>query len=53
MQLTLNIPDDLFDDVKDRLSALPSGVLESIAMDAVLGFIENLRHYNPSEKNAE
>jgi hypothetical protein len=38
MQLTIHIPDDLFDDVKDKLAAQPSGILETIALDAILGF---------------
>ena len=35
----------------DKVSALPAGVLESVAMDAVLGFIETLRRSNHSQKS--
>jgi hypothetical protein len=42
MQLVLNIPDDFIDPVKDKLTADPIGVLEAVALDAVLGFLTRL-----------
>jgi len=42
LQLVLNIPDDLVDPVKEKLSTSPSGVLEAVALDAVLGFLMKL-----------
>jgi hypothetical protein len=52
MQLTIHIPDDLFDDVKDKLAAQPSGILETVALDAILGFLDRLRDDGSSRQRA-
>jgi hypothetical protein len=39
MQLIIHIPDDLIERVKDQLPPPEMGVLEAIALDAVLGFL--------------
>jgi hypothetical protein len=51
MILTVNIPDDIFEDVKDKLATQPTGVLETIALDAVLHFLQTLREYDSSKGN--
>jgi hypothetical protein len=53
MLLTLNIPDDILEDVKDKLAAQPTGVLEAIAMDAVVGFLDTLKERDPSKRTAQ
>jgi hypothetical protein len=40
VQLVLNIPDDFIAPVKEKLA--PAGVLEAVALDAVLGFLMKL-----------
>jgi hypothetical protein len=42
MQLTIQIPDDLIEPVKDQLPPPEMGVLEAIALDAVVGFLLKL-----------
>jgi hypothetical protein len=42
MQITIHVPDDMVEEIKDNLPPPESGVLEAIALDAVLGFIMNL-----------
>jgi len=46
MRLTLDIPDDILDDVKHKLASQPTGVLEALAGDAVLGFLTSLRDHD-------
>jgi hypothetical protein len=53
MQLTIHVPDDLFDDVKDKLASQPSGVLETVALDAILVFLDALRDGGSSNQRAE
>jgi len=53
MQLTIQLPDDLFDDVKDKLASQPSGVLETVALDAILAFLDALRDGGSSNQRAE
>jgi hypothetical protein len=48
MQLTIHIPDDVIEPVKDQLPPPEMGVLEAIALDAILGFLLNL---DPSHKS--
>ena len=43
MQLTIYVPDDLLHEEKDKLTSQPSGVLETVALDAILGFLDALR----------
>ena len=42
MQIIVHIPDDLIEKVKDRLPPPEMGVLEAVALDAILGFLEKL-----------
>jgi hypothetical protein len=42
MQLIVHIPDDLIEAVKDKLPPPDVGLLEAIALDAVLGFLMKL-----------
>jgi len=42
MKLIVHIPDDLIERVKDLLPPPEVGVLETIALDAVLGFLHKL-----------
>jgi hypothetical protein len=42
MQLTIYVPDDFVDPVKDTLARQPTGVLEAVALDAILGFLNEL-----------
>jgi hypothetical protein len=42
MQLTVHVPDDLIESVKDKLPPPEMGVLEAVALDAVLGFLHGL-----------
>jgi hypothetical protein len=53
MQVTIHVPDDLFDEVKDKLASQPSGVLETVALDAILGFLYLLRDGDSSSQRAE
>jgi hypothetical protein len=42
MQLTIKIPDQIIEKVKDKLPPPESGVLEAVALDAILGFLQKL-----------
>ena len=42
MQLIIHVPDDMIEAVKDKLPPAEEGILEAIAMDAVLGFLLKL-----------
>jgi len=42
MQLTVHVPDDMIEKVKDKLPLPEVGVLEAVALDAVLGFLIRL-----------
>jgi hypothetical protein len=42
MQLTIHIPDDILERVKDKLPPPEVGVLEAIAGDAILEFLTSL-----------
>jgi hypothetical protein len=42
MQLTIHIPDDILESVKDKLPPPEVGVLEAIAGDAILEFLTSL-----------
>jgi hypothetical protein len=42
MQLTIHVPDDMLEKVKDRLPPREAGVLEAVALDAILGFLLKL-----------
>jgi hypothetical protein len=42
MQLTLHVPDDLIESVKDKLPPPEMGMLEAVALDAILGFLLKL-----------
>lgn len=53
MQLTINIPDFLLEDVKNRLAAQPTGILEAIALDAIVGYLDGLRKKESSNQSAE
>jgi hypothetical protein len=42
MQIVINIPDEFIDPVKEKLATGPTGILESIALDAILGYLTTL-----------
>jgi hypothetical protein len=42
MQIIVHIPDEMVEQVKDRLPPPETGVLEAIALDAILGFLSKL-----------
>ncbi|MFZ0959563.1 MAG: hypothetical protein WAO35_01560 [Terriglobia bacterium] len=42
MQLTVHVPDDMIEKVKDKLPPPEVGVLEAVALDAILGFLMKL-----------
>ena len=42
MQLTIQVPDNILESVKDKLPPRETGVLEAVALDAVLGFLMEL-----------
>jgi hypothetical protein len=42
MKLEIHVPDDMLEQVKDKLPSRESGLLEAIALDAVLGFLLRL-----------
>jgi len=48
MQLMIHVPDDIFERVKHKLPPRESGVLEAVALDAVLGFLTKLQDSLPS-----
>lgn len=52
MQLTINVPDFLLDDVRNKLAAQPTGILEAVALDAILGYLDRLRKERSSNQNA-
>ena len=43
MQLIVHIPDDLIEQVKDKLPPPQMGMLEAVALDAILGFLHKLQ----------
>ncbi len=45
MQLTIHVPDDMLEKVKDKLPHREVGVLEAIALDAIIGFLLKTRRY--------
>ena len=51
MQLTIHIPDDMLEGVKDKLPPKEMGVLEAVALDAVLGYL--MRLDGPASKDAK
>lgn len=53
MQITIHVPDDIVEEVKDNLPPLETGVLEAIALDAVLGFIMKLREPVQGKENSD
>lgn len=42
MQLTIHIPDDILDDYRHVLPPPEMGVLETIALDAILGALDKM-----------
>ena len=42
MQIIVHVPDDFVDPVKEKLSSGPTGVLETVALDAIIGYLEVL-----------
>jgi hypothetical protein len=42
MELTIHVPDDMLESVKEKLPPPEMGVLEAVALDAVLGFLLKL-----------
>lgn len=50
MQLTIHIPDDIVEAVKDKLPPPEMGILEAVALDAVLALL--MRLGNQEDSNA-
>jgi hypothetical protein len=46
MQLIVHVPDDVIERVKDKLPPPEMGVLEAVALDAILGFLHGLEDDN-------
>jgi hypothetical protein len=46
MQLTIDIPDEVIGPVRDKLPPPEMGVLEAVALDAVLGFLMRLDEHD-------
>lgn len=44
MQLIIKIPEELIARVKDKLPPPEMGILETVALDAVLGFLSKLEN---------
>ena len=42
MQLIVHVPDDMIVKFRDRLPPSQMGLLEAIALDAILGFLDRL-----------
>lgn len=53
MQLTIQIPDDMLEAVKDKLPPPQSGALEAVDLNAVLGFLMKLDSASQGEKQFE
>jgi len=52
MQLTIHIPDDMLETVKDKLPPPEMGVLEALALDAVLGFLMRLEGSSSNDEQS-
>lgn len=52
MRLTVHVPDDLIEKVKDKLPRPEVGILEAVALDAILGFLMKLENAG-APKSAE
>jgi hypothetical protein len=42
MQITIHVPDDMLEAVRDRLPPPEMGVLEAVALDAILAYLQRL-----------
>jgi hypothetical protein len=42
MQITIHVADDMLDAVRDRLPPPEMGVLEAVAQDAILDYLQRL-----------
>jgi hypothetical protein len=42
MRLIVHVPDEVLESVEDRLPPPEMGVLEAVALDAILGFLTSL-----------
>ena len=43
MKLTVHVPDDLNDQVREKLRPhIETGILEAVALDAILKFLQNV-----------
>jgi hypothetical protein len=51
MKLTIQVPDDMLESVKNKLPPPEMGVLEAIALDAVLGFLLKLDETSSPQAN--
>ena len=47
MQIVINVPDDFVEPVKDKLAVMPTGLLETIALDAILKFLMKMAEDSP------
>ena len=52
MQLTVHVPDDMLEKVKHKLPPPEVGVLEAVALDAILGFLLKLDEGTPKPEPA-
>ena len=53
MQLTIHVPDDLIEKVKDQLPPSEMGELETVALDAILDFLHLLASGGGPRKGRE
>jgi len=42
VQIVINIPDEFIEPVTEKLATGPTGILESIALNAILGYLMKL-----------
>ena len=52
MKLVVNIPDEFIDPVRDRLPPPEVGLLEAIALDAILALLTRMAAKKPGDPNA-
>jgi hypothetical protein len=50
MQIVIHVPDDFVEPVKEKLASGPTGVLEAVALDAILQYLDVLA--NPGKRSS-
>jgi hypothetical protein len=52
MHLTVHVPDDMIERVKDKLPPPELGVLEAVALDAILAFLNETGECRATERRS-